>query len=88
MERATLADAFDIRVQNNGTLDVSPAKVPTGCLVALVRRCDSCCGGHSMWRSTVIVLRLPRLGTVDFTIKTRIPLRGLTDVNLIKRKVS
>jgi len=26
MERATLADAFDIRVQNTGTLDVSPQK--------------------------------------------------------------
>jgi hypothetical protein len=87
MERATLADAFDIRVQNTGTLDVSPQKFQ-GCLIALVRRCDSCCGADSMWRGTVIVLRLSRLGTVDFTIKTRIPPRGLNDVNLIKRKAS
>ena len=36
----------------------------------------------------LIALRLIRSGTVGFTIKLRVPPRGLNDVNLMERKIS
>jgi hypothetical protein len=55
--------------------------------------CATLCWGlpirENRHRATqLIALRLIRSGSVGFTIKVRVPPRGLNDVNLMERKIS
>jgi hypothetical protein len=83
-----LAGASDIRVQASPTLDI-----PLLTLKQVYGLCNALLGGllsaKTPHRATqLIALRLIRSGSVGFTIKVRVPPRGLNDVNLMERKIS
>ncbi len=81
------AGAFDTQVRASPTLDVP---------LLTVKRVDGLCGAAGALLSAktrhcatqLIALRLIRSGSVGFTIKVRVPPRGLNDVNLMERKRS
>ena len=58
-------------------------------MVCAARAGEACYQRKPGHRATqLIALRLIHSGSVGFTIKVRVPPRGLNDVNLMERKIS